>query len=646
MYFSDTQLIKALKLLEKAHIFFGVTFLVCKQAGLPVGHAIEFAINQEEKLFLENYYRPMTQSDWYYRPLRTSDKSQYWLRPDYASSGSQKTRTSGTFGQAFIHSKGTNLWGWKENYVEILQHGLYKSRLIPAFALSVWLFREVNWPNETSPQDIINTFTDQFNLTEDEKSRLFDMSIPNNGDLEGWLTNNVFSWERISNELKIPSPIDIPPDEGGVLSFLSLQGIGPAKVLEFELAERVNLLTGDNGLGKTFILDCAWWALSGNWSSFPAYPRPDAKRGDPQIHFEIASSSGKRNRGASRYNWEIQDWSLPEDRPTIPGLLIYARADGAFAVWDPSRDYWSTTTKPIGVKPLIFSREEVWNGIRDNTSGQTTFLANGLIQDWINWQNSADKHSFNILEKVLKRLSPPSLELGDLGPLEPGKPTRIARDSRLIPTVRHSYGEIPIVYASSGVRRIVALAYLIVWAWQEHQEQSRLIRKAPQNRIVILVDEAESHLHPQWQRAILPALLDVRKDLDEELRVQLILATHSPLVMASVEPFFDASKDKIFHIDLVRSDLFGTEVKVQNIDFVRYGTVDSWLRSEVFELGQARSIEAEKAIEDAKKLQEQEDVTPELVKEVSERLMKYLPTHGDGFWPRWTFFARQYGVDL
>ena len=53
MYFSDTQLIKALKLLEKAHIFFGVTFLVCKQAGLPVGHAIEFAINQEEKLFLE-----------------------------------------------------------------------------------------------------------------------------------------------------------------------------------------------------------------------------------------------------------------------------------------------------------------------------------------------------------------------------------------------------------------------------------------------------------------------------------------------------------------------------------------------------------------------------------------------------------------
>jgi len=644
MYLSHHQLVNALKLLENVHIFFGVTFLVCKQAELPVGHAIEFPINQEEKLFLEKYYKPVAKSERYYRPFRTSDKNLYWLKPDYASSGSQKTRTS-TFGEAFIHSKGTNVWGWQENYVEILQR-IYRSKLIPAFALSLWLFRENNWPKETSPQDILSGFINQFNITETEKSLLFDMSIPKIAGQEGWLTDEIFSWEEISNDLSIPSPPDVPPDEGGVLSSLLLQGIGPTRTLELELAERVNLFTGDNGLGKTFILDCAWWALSGNWAGFPAYPRVDAKRNDPRISFEIASSSGKHNLGDSTYNWDMQDWSLPEDRPTIPGLLVYARADGAFAVWDPSRDYWSTTSKQLGTRPLIFSREDVWNGIRDNTSGQTTFLANGLIQDWINWQNSSDKQPFDTLEKVLKRLSPPSLELGDLGPLEPGKPIRIARDSRLIPTIRHSYGEIPVVYASSGVRRIIALAYLIVWAWQEHQEQSRLIRKDPQNHMVVLMDEIEAHLHPQWQRVILPALLEVRRDLNPELRVQLIVATHSPLVMASVEPFFDVDRDKIFHIDLVRSDLFGTEVKVQNIDFVRYGTVDAWLRSEVFELGQARSVEAEKAIEDAKKLQEQENVTTEEVREVSERLMKYLPTHGDGFWPRWTFFARQYGVDL
>lgn len=646
MYFSQYQLVQAIKALEKVHTFFGITFLVCKQAELPLAQTAEFAINHAEKLFLEEYYKPVTNSEWYYRPFKTNNTSKYWLPPDYPSKGSQKTRTSGSLGQVFIHVNGTNLWGWQSNYVEILKNRLVKSQLVPAFALSVWLFREKNWPAETLPQDVVDTFWSQFKITATEKSLLFDGTFPSNIAQEEWLTDRAASWEKLSDDLDIPPPPDALPDEGGVLSSLLLQGIGPAKRIEFELAERVNLLTGDNGLGKTFILDCAWWALSGNWAGFPAYPRGDAKRNDPKISFEITSSLGKHNHGNSIYNWEMQEWSLPDDRPTIPGLLIYARADGAFAVWDPSRDYWSTASKQIGTRPLIFSREDIWNGIRDFTDGQTRFLANGLIQDWINWQNSSDKQPFSTLEKVLKRLSPPNLELGDLGPLEPGKPTRIARDSRLIPTIKHSYGEVPVVYASSGVRRIVALAYLIVWAWQEHQEQSVLIRKEPQNNMVVLVDEIEAHLHPQWQRVILPALLDVRRDLNPNLLVQLIVATHSPLVMASVEPFFDVDRDKIFHIDLVRSDLFGTEVEVQNLDFVKYGTVDSWLRSEVFELEQARSIEGERAIQDAKKLQEKENVTAEEIKEVSERLMKYLATHGDGFWPRWTFFAKQYGVNL
>ena len=33
--------------------------------------------------------------------------------------------------------------------------------------------------------------------------------------------------------------------------------IGPAKRLIFEPAKRLNLITGDNGLGKTFLLECA-----------------------------------------------------------------------------------------------------------------------------------------------------------------------------------------------------------------------------------------------------------------------------------------------------------------------------------------------------------------------------------------------------
>ncbi|RLT45168.1 MAG: ATP-binding protein [Chloroflexi bacterium] len=429
-----------------------------------------------------------------------------------------------------------------------------------------------------------------------------------------------------------------------MLASLNLHGIGPAQNLDMQLGQRVNLFTGDNGLGKSFILECAWWALSGHWPGLPAFPRDAAGQSDPEIRYEVTDATGKLYSGLSLYDWESQEWSSPSDRPNIPGLLIYARMDGAFAIWDPTRNQ-QTSSKASSFAPLAFTQSDIWDGLRDEEAGKTTYLSNGLIADWIHWQNGPNEEPFRTLKNVLLRLSPPGIERGDMGRLEPGAPQRLPRDSRLIPTIRHSYGQVPVVYASAGVRRILALAYLIVWAWEEHKTQSRLIRKAPQKRMVILIDEIEAHLHPQWQRTILPALLDVWKDLAQDLQIQLLIATHSPLVMASMEPFFDDSGDKIFHLDVAQSSQSGTEVVVQEQDFVKYGSVDSWLRSDVFELAQARSLQAEKAIEDARRLQEAEVVTKENVIEVSDRLIKYLAAN-DGFWSRWLYFADRHGVDL
>ncbi len=421
-------------------------------------------------------------------------------------------------------------------------------------------------------------------------------------------------------------------EKGGTLSVLTIEGVGAAKTLRLELADRINLFTGDNGLGKSFILDCAWYALSGHWSNLPASPREDAD--EPKISFLIEGAD-QIHQGHAFYNWKQQEWVSLEEHPAISSLLIYARVDGAFAVWDPARK------SNKGDKPLIFTREEIWNGLQSKNGDKVTFLSNGLLSDWILWQNSPEKEPFETLKRVLKRLSPPELETGDIGILEPGKPTRISRDSRWMPTIKHAYGEVPLVYASAGVQRIVALAYLIVWAWEEHKAQSKLIRQSPKRKMVILVDEIEAHLHPQWQRKILTALLEVQKDLASELSMQLLIVTHSPLLMSSIEPIFDRNQDKIFHLDLLN----GAEVVLQEPEFVIYGTVDSWLRSEIFELSQPRSFEGERSIEDAKKLQLKDAVTKAEVVEVSERLMKYLSAH-DPFWSRWTFFATEQGVEL
>src|SRR5439155_13849070 len=145
---------------------------------------------------------------------------------------------------------------------------------------------------------------------------------------------------------------------------------------------------------------------------------------------------------------------------------------------------------------LLFTRDQVLHGLNSRIEG--------LLRDWVNWQQSQEADTFNTFKQVLRRLSPP-----DMMPLDPGEPVRVPGESRAIPTLRHNYGVVPFTNESAGVKRIVTIAYLLVWAWSEHQIYSALAKKAPQEKMVILIDEMEAHLHPKWQRVVLPALLDV-----------------------------------------------------------------------------------------------------------------------------------------
>nr|VFK26939.1 MAG: AAA domain-containing protein, putative AbiEii toxin, Type IV TA system [Candidatus Kentron sp. MB]VFK31191.1 MAG: AAA domain-containing protein, putative AbiEii toxin, Type IV TA system [Candidatus Kentron sp. MB]VFK75384.1 MAG: AAA domain-containing protein, putative AbiEii toxin, Type IV TA system [Candidatus Kentron sp. MB] len=421
----------------------------------------------------------------------------------------------------------------------------------------------------------------------------------------------------------IPSP-DAEPEQGGALAFLQTKGIGPADELTLEPAKRLTIITGDNGLGKTFLLDCAWWALTGLWADRQALPWSNKQALKAEITFRIGGE-GRASEGNATlsFDWASLSWPRPKKRPIIPGLIVYARVDGSFAVWDPARPANSADAKSV------YTGAEVWDGLQGRIEG--------LIRDWVLWQSNPEKHPYQTFISVLEALSPP-----DLGPMKPGEPIRIPEDRREIPTIEHRYGTIPIVQASAGVRRIITLAYLIVWAWNEHRIAAGHRRLEPQKRIVILVDEMEAHLHPRWQRMILPALLRVGGMLPLAPEIQFLVATHSPLVMASAETVFDDEIDSLVHFSL---DEKSGRVALEDTDFIRFGEASSWLTSSIFGLKHARSREAEFAMEEAKTLQKQDHPSNAEVAVVSERLVRYL-AEDDRFWPRWIAFAERYGVEL
>jgi len=417
----------------------------------------------------------------------------------------------------------------------------------------------------------------------------------------------------------------------------------------YEPAPRLNLITGDNSLGKTFLMDTIWWGLTGEWLEVdrPLLPREDAStskrsKTEPQISIVSVGNEGRKEAFTSKFSWENGGWGAPPQRITLAGLVVYARHDGSFAVWDPtyvlsrSTPAYQAQSNSLQPTTLLDSRE-VWYG--KQTEDRRNWFSNGLIRDWVTWQIGGNRYAnqWEALRLSLENLSP-SAE----NPLIPSDPIRLPFVTQEVPGLQMPYGTVPITNVSAGVRRITSLAYMLVWSWFRHLDNSNAIRREPQQRLVLLVDEIEAHLHPRWQRTIVPALMNMVEKLMPSVKPQIHIATHSPLVLASAEPFFDEAIDDLHHLNL---DLTTVTVTLEEVEFMKQGRVDMWLRSDIFGLEEARSLPAEQAIEDALRLQKSNGaVTTAQVAHVHERLKQALPAH-DIFWSRWTFFAEKHGVD-
>jgi hypothetical protein len=188
----------------------------------------------------------------------------------------------------------------------------------------------------------------------------------------------------------------------------------------------------------------------------------------------------------------------------------------------------------------------------------------------------------------------------------------------------------------------LALAYLLTWAWEEHQAAAALIEVDTTNQITLMVDEVEAHLHPQWQRRIVPALLGVVGTFSDQVRVQVIVTTHSPLVMASLEPLFSKKIDRWLDLDYERDGAGQMEAVITERPFVKLGDASNWLTGDAFDLDSARSLEAADALEKAAIAMSNPNFGGQEAAELHASLGKVLGGT-DPFWVKWRYVAEQKG---
>jgi hypothetical protein len=420
-----------------------------------------------------------------------------------------------------------------------------------------------------------------------------------------------------------------------MLKYLKLEGVGPAPEMEIEFAPRLNVITGDNGLGKSFLLDIAWFVFTGTWSGLPARPNASGKR--PWIACGFAE-----NYKFTR-QYVLGEWESTTDFEK-KSLVVYAKVDGGFCVRDPLRNHPHIPGISVG-EAFLFEPVEIWNGLTmaGKRGYPERFVCKGLVEDWAGWQKE-NSDPFRQICRILEILSPSEDEV-----LKPGKLTRISlSDVRDVPSLKMPYGqEVPVLLVSAAIKRILSLAYLLVWTWQEHQIAAEFLRlpKPTGAKVLFLIDEIESHLHPKWQRRILRALLEVMSSLleSDRVEVQIIATTHSPLILASLEPLFDAEQDALFDLDLVhRGEGQAPEVEIRRLPWRKRGEAGNWLTSEAFGLKSSRSLEAEALLEKANTAMNAPGFDTTEARKLDAELRQTL-SDTDPFWLRWRFVGEQKG---
>lgn len=434
-----------------------------------------------------------------------------------------------------------------------------------------------------------------------------------------------------------------------MIDYLKLQNVGIKDSLELNIASRLNVLTGDNGLGKSFLLDILWFVLSGHFpqeinrsiqSGYVAKPLNVAERAFISVQDAKGQTEIYSYKSEEYWSRHLDIDDMSRAKAEFSDIAIYVMADGSYALWDRNLnnvakhngmlryDGLFTHNRPLA---FVYTQEEIWQGVNNKENNQ---FFNGLLQDWQIWQTGKTKE-FKQLKSVLAILSATNeeLEIGELKPFSLG-------DSRLYPTIKMPYGrEILLPHCSSAIKRMVTLAYFLVYAWKRHSESSELLGKMPAKSLTFLVDEVEAHLHPKWQRKVVPSLLNVIKSLSKEIDVQLVIATHSPLVMASLEPIFNEKQDKWIDFDLNNEG----NIEVSERVFDKQGTVENWLESEAFNLPSSRAPEYEDLINRANTLMLNPKASIDEINRLRVELVQALDER-DEFWTPWLIYCQKRGV--
>ena len=408
---------------------------------------------------------------------------------------------------------------------------------------------------------------------------------------------------------------------------LKLERFRGAQCLPLELHEKLNVFVGMNGAGKSSILDATAILLS--WlvnriKHSGASGRPitetDIKNGETSASLEITL-----NDNGSYFGWNIAKVRKGHSKKDIASVLIPVTESAKRMQSEISDRHGQVNLPLFAFYPVNRAVLDIPLRIRekhsfDLLSAYDESLTSGAnFRTFFEWfreredlENEARRDQLTLFaDKTGSTFPDPQLEAvrDALTQFMPDFKNLTVRRNPLRMEVEKHGERLIVNQLSDGEKCLMAMVGDIA----RRMAMANPLRGNPlEGEGIILIDEIDLHLHPRWQRMIVPKLTAVFPNC------QFLISTHSPHVITHVQP------ENLFLLNMTSeglqavrpSESYGKTVErvledLMGLDTTRPEIVEEALRR-IFELIDSRKLE--EARESIAKLEKQIGEDPELVK--------------------------------
>ncbi|ELC0656973.1 AAA family ATPase [Vibrio fluvialis] len=301
--------------------------------------------------------------------------------------------------------------------------------------------------------------------------------------------------------------------------------------VDIEFHDRVTILTGGNGSGKTTILNilakhCGWNSVS------LATPKTESSTGIVKYFFRFFSGVDKGSNnsiGRIIYSNNVNSPLVVSNGNSAQYHVQIQQQQNLHSFYIPSHrpifKYQQVGSIPTTKKNKQHAFQEVSQSNMQRYQGNggqssSFFMKNTLIGWVIQGYGVHNAHkaimpsddeqiqNFEGFQNVLRKILPASIGFEEIE----------IRNMEVVFVCNGGNDEFVLETASGGISALIDIA------WQIYMFSTK-----EKSDFTVIIDEVENHLHPIMQRKVLPDLVNAFPN------ARFIVSTHSPLVVGSVK---------------------------------------------------------------------------------------------------------------